>query len=104
MMTMNAQSLTETLNALAILTAGLAIVALCVFVTFYVQQGATRRRYTMMLLWLSILTLWFATNAGLRLFTDYRSPSVVMSLTRVVVDLQGFIGILVIFGLRLMRK
>lgn len=104
MMTMSAQTISETLNTLTILTAGLAMAALGLFAVFYVRQGAGRRRYTTMLLWLLLLTAWFTTNAGLRIFTGYRSPSVAMSLARVVVDLQGFIGILVIFGLRLRAR
>lgn len=101
---MSTPTAAATLNMLTILTAALAIVAMGVFFVFYVRQGENRRRYTVMLLWLAILTVWFATNAGLRLFTGYRSPSVVMSLARVVVDLQGFIGILVVFWLKLRRK
>lgn len=90
------------LHVLSLITSGLAIIAWAVFTRYFLRQNPLRkRRYLMMLVWLSVTLVFWLISATLRLFFGYRSPSIPMTLFRIVIDLNGFLGIIFVFTLRL---
>lgn len=85
------------LHILSLTTSMLALAACVTFVRFYFRTP-NRRRYAGMLVWLVTLTAWFVVNAVLRLFFNYRTPTVFLTLSRVIFDSGGFIIIILTFA------
>lgn len=85
------------------------VVAICAWLAFitltvFTQITHTWRRHAMMLIWVSLQTVWWSISIYLRVFQGYREPSIEMSLSKAIIELQGLIGLFVIFAIRLYAR
>lgn len=98
-----AGSLQAIFNVFAYLTAAASWAALGVFV-YYLRRVPNRGRYGFLFTWLLLSVTWWTINSAFRLFAGYSAPTVIMSLTKTIIELQAFFSVILFFYLQFRHR
>lgn len=79
------------------ITTILVWIALIVYV-LYAKHTTSFQRHAYMIIWLTLNVLWWTAILVYRVFFDYQGPSVVVTASRTIIDMQAYLSIIILFG------